>query len=253
MSFDLFKRIILEAKELGITEVDLIPSKGEPFLHPDIYDMLAFLNEHMKYTIVFTNATAVNVKKLKTVPMNNIKLNVSYYGATPEKFKELTGMDKNLFDIVHRRLDEMTNNGIRYNLERRDYGYEFNHTGTVKSESLDSSIKCHFHSMPKILANGDVVFCKFVKDNTPSNDKIAFANLYKVSLKQALEDPIRFKFYDSQSICINHCSSYSRTCYKESLSAFKLMAASKKKYKANPNPIDKQYEEIERETVQRTK
>jgi MoaA/NifB/PqqE/SkfB family radical SAM enzyme len=253
MSFELFKKIILEAKDLGITEIDLIPSKGEPFLHPDIYDMLAFLNEHMKYTIVFTNATAVNVKKLKTVPMNNIKLNVSYYGATPEKFKELTGMDKNLFDIVHRRLDEMTNSGIRYNLERRDYGYEFNYTGSVKDESLDSSVKCHFHSMPKILANGDVVFCKFVKDNTPPNDKVAFANLYKVSLKQALEDPIRFKFYDSQSICVNHCSSYSRTCYKESLSAFKLMAASKKNYQANPEPIDKQYEEIEHETLQRIK
>jgi MoaA/NifB/PqqE/SkfB family radical SAM enzyme len=253
MSFELFKKIILEAKDLGITEIDLIPSKGEPFLHPDIYDMLAFLNEHMKYTIVFTNATAVNVKKLKTVPMNNIKLNVSYYGATPEKFKELTGMDKNLFDIVHRRLDEMTNSGIRYNLERRDYGYEFNYTGSVKDESLDSSVKCHFHSMPKILANGDVVFCKFVKDNTPPNDKVAFANLYKVTLKQALEDPIRFKFYDSQSICVNHCSSYSRTCYKESLSAFKLMAASKKNYRANPEPVDKQYEEIEHETLQRIK
>jgi MoaA/NifB/PqqE/SkfB family radical SAM enzyme len=253
MSLDLFKRIILEAKALGITEIDLIPSKGEPFLHPDIYDMLEFLNEHMKYTIVFTNATAVNVKKLKAVPMNNIKLNVSYYGATPEKFKELTGMDKNLFDIVHRRLDEMTANGIRYNLERRDYGYEFNYTGSLRDESLDASIKCHFHSMPKILANGDVVFCKFVKDNTPPNDKVAFANLYKVSLKQALEDPIRYKFYDSQSICINHCSSYSRTCYKESLSAFKLMAASKKNYKLNSEQVDKQYEEIERETIQRTK
>jgi hypothetical protein len=162
-------------------------------------------------------------------------------------------MDKNLFDIVHRRLDEMTNSGIRYNLERRDYGYEFNYTGSVKDESLDSSVKCHFHSMPKILSNGDVVFCKFVKDNTPLNDKVAFANLYKVSLKQALEDPIRFKFYDSQSICVNHCSSYSRTCYKESLSAFKLMAASKKNYQTNPEPVDKQYEEIEHETLQRIK
>lgn len=253
MSLDLFKSIILEAKALGITEIDLIPSKGEPFLHPDIYEMLSFLNEHMKYTLVFTNATAVNVKKLEKISMNNIKLNVSYYGETPEKFKELTLMDKNLFDTVHRKLKEMTESGIRFNLERRDYGYEFNHSGTVKTEYLDPKIKCHFHSMPKILANGDVVFCKFVKDNTPPNEKVAFANLNKVSLKEALEDPIRFKFYDSQSICVKHCSSYSRTCYKESLSAFKLMAASKKHYKENPQLVDKQYEEIEHETLQRIK
>lgn len=251
MPLDLFKKIILEAKEMGITEIDLIPAKGEPFLHPNIYEMLEFLNEHMKYTIVFTNATAINVNKLKTVKMNNIKLCVSYYGDTPEKFKELTAMDRNLFDIVHKRLEEMTDAGIQYKLERRDYGYVFNYTGSKATESFDPKLKCHFHSMPKILANGDVVFCKFVKDNTPPNEKIAFANLHNTSLRDALEDPIRFKFFDSQSICVNHCSSFSRTCYKESIISFKLMANSKRKYLAEPGPVDQQYEEIERETIQR--
>lgn len=253
MPLDLFKRIILEAKELGISEIDLIPAKGEPFLHPDIYEILDFVNEHMKRTVVFTNVTAVNVKKLKKTGLNNIELNVSYYGATPEKFKELTSMDKNLFDMVHKRLDELRDNGIRFNLERRDYGYEFSHPDTPPGETLDPAIKCHFHSMPKILTNGDVVFCKFVKDNTPPNGKVAFANLYSATLKQALEDPIRYKFYDSQSICVNHCSSYSRQCYKETLSSFKLMAASKIKYKSNPELIDQQYREIEHETLQRVK
>lgn len=252
MPLDLFKRIILEAKEMGITEIDLIPAKGEPFLHPDIYEMLAFLNEHMKYTIVFTNVTAVNVRKLAEIPMNNIKLCVSYYGDTPARFKELTAMDKNLFDIVHKRLEELDANGIQYKLERRDYGYEFNYTGTKITEEFDPKLKCHFHSMPKIMANGDVVFCKFVKDNTPPNDKVAFANLHDTSLKDALTDPIRYKFFDSQSICVKHCSSFSRTCYKESISSFKLMAESKKKYMINPVPVDQQYQEIERETLQRT-
>jgi MoaA/NifB/PqqE/SkfB family radical SAM enzyme len=249
MTLDLFKRIILEAKEIGITEIDLIPSKGEPFLHPDIYEMLSFLNEHMKYTIVFTNATAINVSKLSKIPMHNINLCVSYYGDTTEKFKELTSMNKNLFDIVHKRLREMDSHGINYKLERRDYGYEFNYSGTKKTEKLDPKLKCHFHSMPKIMTNGDVVFCKFVKDNTPPNEKLAFDNLYKTSLREALTNPIRYKFYDSQSICINHCNSFSRTCYKESMINFKLMSESKKKYISNKEPIDEQYKEIEREIV----
>jgi MoaA/NifB/PqqE/SkfB family radical SAM enzyme len=251
MSLDLFKKIILEAKAMGITEIDLIPAKGEPFLHPNIYEMLDFVNTHMKHTIVFTNVTAVNVKKLKDVGMNNIKFCVSYYGDTPEKFKELTGMDKNLFDIVHRRLEELDEAGIRYNLERRDRNYIFNYTGVVAEEKFDPQLKCHFHSMPKILTNGDVVFCKFVKDNTPFNEKLAFANVNTVSLKQALEHPLRYKFFDSQSICLNHCSSFSRTCYKESIVSFKLMANSKKSYLENRETTDQQYEEIERETVQR--
>lgn len=252
MPLELFKRIILEAKEMGITEIDLIPAKGEPFLHPDIYEMLEFVNEHMKYAIIFTNASAINVPKLANTKMNNIKLCVSYYGATTEKFNELTGMSQNLFDIVHRKLKEMDDLGIRYHLERRDYGYEFNYTGTVINEEFDPKLKCRFHSMPKIMANGDVVFCKFVKDNTPPNDKVAFANLHNTSLKDALTDPIRYKFFDSQSICVKHCSSFSRTCYKDSIVSFKLMAASKKKYLADPVIVDAQYQEIERETLQRT-
>lgn len=252
MPLDLFKRIILEAKDMGITEVDLIPAKGEPFLHPDIYEMLEFVNQHMKHAIIFTNASAINVGKLASIQMNNIKLCVSYYGATVERFNELTGMGQNLFDIVHRKLDEMDHMGIRYNLERRDYGYEFNYTGTDVTEDFDPKLKCHFHSMPKIMANGDVVFCKFVKDNTPPNNGVAFANLANTSLKDALEDPIRFKFFDSQSICIKHCSSFSRTCYKEDIVSFKLLGNAKRKYKENPEPVDAQYQEIEREIVQRT-
>lgn len=251
MPLELFKRIILEAKELGITEIDLIPAKGDPFLHPDIYEMLAFLNEHMKYTIVFTNATPVNVEKLKLVPMNNIKFCVSYYGATPEKFKELTQMDKNLFDIVHKRLEQFDEAGIQYNLERRDYGYVFNYKESKKVEDFDPSLKCHFHSMPKIFANGDITFCKFVRDNTAASEKAAFTNLHNVSLKEALTDPIRYKFFDSQSICMNHCSSFSRTCYKESIVSFKLMAASKRNYASTKQATDKQYAELEEEVNSR--
>ena len=251
MPLDLFKRIVLEAKDMGITKVDLIPSKGEPFLHPDIYEMLEFLTKHMQYIVVLTNVTAVNAAKLSKIPMNNVKLGVSYYGATPKKFKELTAMDKNLFDIVHRRLAELDSYGIKYDLERRDYGYEFDYSGTVRKDTMDATNKCRYHSMPKIMTNGDVVFCKFVKDNSPANDKLAFANLYNMSLKDALEDPIRYKFFDSQSICIKYCSSFSKTCHKESLISFKLIATSKKKYLADPDPVDQKYREIENETIQR--
>ena len=251
MPLDLFKRIILEAKAMGITEVDLIPAKGEPFLHPDIYEMLDFVNQHMEYSIIFTNATPINVPKLASLRLNKVNLNVSYYGDTPEKFNEMTGASESLFNIVHDKIDKMKASGIRFNVERRDYGYVFNYPGSPKTESMDPSVKCHFHSMPKIMANGDVVFCKFVKDNTPENDKVAFANLHTTSLKDALEDPIRYKFFDSQSICINHCSSFSRTCYKESIVSFKIMAASKKNYTANKEVVDNQYEEIEHATIQR--
>jgi len=245
MSLDLFKSIILQAKEMGITKVDMIPSKGEPFLHPDIYEMLDFANTHMKYVVIFTNASAININKLKSINRNNILLCVSYYGSTLEKFKELTAMDKNLFDAVHKKLLELDNNNIEYKLEHRDYGWTFNYPGSKSIKNLDPEIKCSFHSMPKITATGDVVFCKFIRDNICNTDLVAFANLNTTSLKDALENPIRYKFFDSQSICVKHCSSYNATCYKEDIISFKILSNSKKQYLKNKDTIDTNYKIME--------
>ena len=250
MSLELFKRIILEAKALGITDLDMIPSKGEPFLHPDIYEMLDFANAHMKYITIFSNASAINVSKLQKTNLKNTSLSISYYGSTPEKFKELTAMDSKLFDIVHTRLSDLSKANIKYNLERRDINYKFSYAGTPRLNKFDFKVKCHFHTMPKIHADGRVTFCKFAKSNVPDNDAIYFANLHNKSLKEALEHPIRYKFMDSQSICANRCSSFELTCFKESIPSFKLMAVSKKQYLANPEPVDQQYREIESETTQ---
>lgn len=252
MDFDLFKRTILEAKELGITKINLTPCKGEPFLHPNIYEMLDFVNTHMKESMLFTNATAINVDKLKAIGLNNIVLCVSYYGSTIEKFNELTGMGNNLFKIFHRKLAELTDAGIKYDIHKRDDNYIFDYLEGphIVKDDFDSTSKCKYHHEPKVFANGDVTFCIFAREEFPTSDKIFFANVNNISLKEALENPLRYKFYESQSICAGRCSSYDRNCYiGHSIISLKTIMASKKKYLENKEVTDGLYKDIEDETI----
>jgi MoaA/NifB/PqqE/SkfB family radical SAM enzyme len=253
ISLDLFKRVVLEAKDLGITKLNLTPCKGEPFMHPNIYEILNFVNQHMKETLVFTNATAINVNKLKKIKLNNVKLCVSYYGETVDKFIELTQTTESLFNTFHRRLIELKDAAINHEVHRRDLNYKFDYDGnTVNDVPLNK--KCKYHHEPKVFANGDVTFCIFAREEIPNNKKIFYDNVNNNSLKNILENPLRYKFYDSQSLCISNCSSYDQSCYVgHSLTSIRLLNVSKKQYVLNKETIDKQYEEIEHETLQRIK
>jgi len=254
MSLDLFKRIIIEAKELGIKHIDMIPGKGEPFLHPDIYEMLDFANQHMTDIVIFTNASAINISKLRKVNLTHTRLCVSYYGSTVERFNELTDAGENLFKIVRRKLKLMDLAGIAYKLERRDYGYNFSFPGhKADNTKFNPKVKCEFHNMPKVFADGTVSFCKFVRDNNPNNDLLLYKNLNESSLKTALEDPLRYKFFDSQSICKDYCSSFTRDCSRSTVASLTLINNSKKQYQLTKDVTDKLYQEIENETIQRAK
>lgn len=255
MPVELFKSIIDQAADLGIAMIDMIPSKGEPFLHPGIYEMLDHANKKMKEVLIFSNATAINVDKLLKIDMSNIKLCISYYGDTVEKFNELTGMQKNLFNTVHRRIDELRAKNITFNIERRDQNYRFNYKTPEFSGVFDDTQKCAFHQIPKINTDGKITFCKFMADNT-SSKAIHYVDLNTTSLKEALEHPLRYKFMDSQSICKNHCNSFSHKCHKTEIAMLKTMSQSKLAYLSDPDTTDKYYSTIEQSikdaSIQRT-
>jgi len=251
MDLELFKKVVLEAKDLGITKLNLTPCKGEPFMHPNIYEILSFANEHMKESLVFTNATAINMDKLKELKLNNIKLNVSYYGETLDKFIELTGSSKSLFKIFHRKLKQLSSAGILHEVHRRDQGYIFDYDENhVNDKQLDKTVKCKYHQEPKVFVNGDISFCIFTREELPNSKKIFYANLNSSTLKDAMENPLRYKFYDSQSICSSKCSSYEQNCYVgHTLTSLKLLNISKKNYLNSKETTDKLYKEIENEVI----
>lgn len=254
MDKELFKSTVAQAKELGIKHLKLTPCKGEPFLHPNVYEMLEYANDNMQEVFMFTNATAINVAKLKAIRRNRLVLCVSYYGSNVEEFTKLTCTNQHLFDIFHRKLKELTDAGIEYEIFRRDNGYEFDYQGgkPLTTEHIDTKDKCKYHHGPKVFANGDVSFCMFAREEWPEAKSIFYTNLNRVSLKEALTDPLRWKFYESQSLCASGCTGYARNCYTDhTITSIKLLAESKKVFLLKQEPTEARYKEIEDEIIQR--
>lgn len=248
MDIDVFKRAVLEAKELGIKTVDMIPSRGDPFIHPNIYEMLDFINEHMEEILIFTNATPINVEKLSQCNLSHTILSISLYGKTTEKFIELTKTDERMFNKFNRKLEELDEAGIKYNIERRDEDYEFDTHGVARND-FDPSQKCKFHHIPKILVDGSATFCR----TAWSSNQLSIGNLSDRDLHDLLSDPIRYKFMDSQSICEHACDSYEIECNtKLTFAAIKLMSESRARYLSSHIDTETRYEKLENETIQRT-
>jgi hypothetical protein len=212
--------------------------------------MLEFANDHMTDVMLFTNATPFNVDKFKSIRNKNIELCVSYYGSTAEKFKELTCTTDSLFKTFHRKLEEMDKANIKYQVFRRDENYQFDYQEgpDVNDQEFDTKKKCKYHHEPKVFANGDVSFCIFAREEWSDSKKIFYANLNNTSLTSALSDPIRYKFYESQSLCESMCSGFSRDCYiKSTIPSIKLMTMAKKAYMGNQQETDARYQSIEAE------
>lgn len=89
LEYELVKRIIKEAIELGCKSVTF--SGGEPFLHPQIYDLLHFCQEQGIYTNVESNGTLIEIDMLtSSIGKDLLKLKISYDGNT------LRGGDSNI-------------------------------------------------------------------------------------------------------------------------------------------------------------
>ena len=163
-------------------------------------------------------------------------------------------MDENLFNKFNRRIQQLRDAGIVFDMHRRDEGYVFDWVESPAPDAFNFNVKCQYHQQPKIFYNGDVTFCNFTRENMPDSKSIFYMNLNKVSLREALESPLRWKFFDTQSICANHCSSFDRSCYNEhTIVSLKLLSAAHKNYDIAKEETDQKYLEIENEIIQSTK
>lgn len=247
MDVDMFKRLVQESADLGVQELNLVPMKGEPFLHPHIYEMLDFATQHMKMVNIFSNATAINVHRLMKVNMSKVVLNISQYGRDPDEFCELTQVSVRLWEVFHDRLRELSAAGIPYTvfMRTRDYDFDYDdHRGANVTE-FDGKSKCKYHHQPRVYPSGKVSFCLFIESETTGAESVMYSDISKDTVEHALTHPIRYKFYDSQKICTDFCQSHDRDCLNRvNMSTIKLIHLSKTKYEQSKTEVDEHYDQI---------
>lgn len=241
-NLDLFKRVVTEAESMGISKLKLTPCRGEPFLHPQIYELLEFACDHMQEVLMFTNATAINVSKLTAIRHSGLILNISHYGVELNRFIELTRTTKHMHEIFNQRLVELQQAGIQHTIHRRDVNYVFDYDGDPRTDlaPIDPTQKCIHHQQPKILVDGSVVFCSSMREEAPNSKAIFYVNINDVSLSDALSHPLRYKFYDTQAVCSHiQCTSYAKNYgIRHSLTSMRQFAIAKTKYNADPATTD---------------
>lgn len=101
-----------QSRDLGLLFLTL--SGGEPFLHPDFWEIYNGLTELGILTNIYTNGCLIDeavVEKLKQNPPHNIK--ISIYGASNETYEKMCGV-KDGFTKVSRAIDLLKEAGLEF-------------------------------------------------------------------------------------------------------------------------------------------
>jgi SynChlorMet cassette radical SAM/SPASM protein ScmF len=110
VSFELFKHIVSQAKELGLSGVKL--SGGEPLIHPEIDEILDYIKEEDLNLTVETNGTVCTPELVEKIRACRGHItSVSLDGADAKTHERVRGV-KGSFDAAIQGLRNLVNGGL---------------------------------------------------------------------------------------------------------------------------------------------
>ncbi len=98
MTMELFRKVVLESKKMGINNV-IVSFYSEPFLDPHIFERIEFVRKQDMHVMFYSNGTVLNdekIRKLLDNPPN--KIIFSFDGGTKETYEKIRVNAK--FDVV---------------------------------------------------------------------------------------------------------------------------------------------------------
>lgn len=106
MNFSTFKNIIAQLKQMGTADIGLNGS-GEPFLHPDIWQMVRYLHKEGLNCGITTNGALLDKSYIrKLVRYNVANLSVSIHAGTAPTYAAVRkGKSRNLFNDVKKNFE----------------------------------------------------------------------------------------------------------------------------------------------------
>lgn len=112
MGFDLFKKIIDEAAQIGVKQVDFF-LHGEPLLHPRFIEMVSYIKTKNLRIIITTNGTLFEKEKTDQLLHSGINSNDMVLFS-------ILGYSKEVHEMVQKGVNhEKVVNNLRYMLELR--------------------------------------------------------------------------------------------------------------------------------------
>ena len=170
---------------------------GEPFLRPDILDILSYAKEsNFFYCSIFSNGILLNEKHLDFLIKNQdffVEIQMSVFSHVPAKNDAYFGVP-GAFDAIMKNALLLKKNGLRVTLAMSVF--DFNIDGLEESRNF-----FEFHELPILLATSKIITDQRIKNNVAGSTSYAFFKQYLLSLppkelnehkktmKQAMEMP----------------------------------------------------------------
>jgi hypothetical protein len=238
------KNLSNDIKELDIRFVKLTPSRGEIFMHKSAYEILSVIsNISTVEKIQFhTNFSLINFDKLynSNIAIRKLEMNVSHYGSKGiEEFIFQTKKNEKEFKTVQQNIEESKKRNLKIYLDPRsrndtkDYEYEGKKTLVNNNNGV-----CNNFWVPRIVANGDFIYCTCSPDSSNLDDRYIIGNFRKTNFKELYLHTKRLTFYEQMKsdnmpeIC-KGCVSFTQEMYKPDVSTLKnFVKIMKKEYAA---------------------
>lgn len=177
-----FKRIVDAIKKEPLSEFNF--SGGEPFLHPDIVEMITYAHKNLKCDI----SCATNLSKIKEEQINklsglNIKFNIQFPYVNPDDFKNSTGTGQ--IGTVISNIDKSLAAGIKVGLNTVIQSNDPNRTRQLILFGLEREIPIKL--LPQLGLDGSE---NFLKELMPIIENYAtdFKDKKTGALKWTLQD-----------------------------------------------------------------
>lgn len=103
------------ADQLDIANVKTVKiTGGEPFVHPDIDDVLNVFTDHHFETLILTNGLLLNDERIDFISKNHIQLGISLDGVNSQSYDYIRG--KGNFKKLHVILNKLKSKGVIFTL-----------------------------------------------------------------------------------------------------------------------------------------
>lgn len=111
LSLDLVKKILNEAKEIGVFKISF--TGGEPLLHPNIFEILEMAKNMSFFVFLKTNATLIDDNNINKIKSNVDFVITSRYGYSEQTYDKITGIQGSFLKYL-KALSLLKKNSIPY-------------------------------------------------------------------------------------------------------------------------------------------
>jgi molybdenum cofactor biosynthesis enzyme MoaA len=235
ITVDEIESLSKDIEELGISFIKLTPSRGEIFMHKDVYEILSILtNISTVKTIQFhTNFSLVNFDKLynSNIVIKKLNINVSHYGSKGlEEFLFQTKKTKKDYFLVEKNIEESKKRMLKIGVDSRSIEdtkhFEYEGFNQVEKDILTNSGVCNNSWVPRIVANGDFIYCTCSPDSSNLDNRYIIGNFRITPFKELYLHNKRYLFYEQMKskqmpdIC-KRCVSFTQEMYQPTVSVMK--------------------------------